>query len=136
MVKVEKIRDKYLFEIEYNKNSFKFLIRFGINKQIITFRVMDCKINNKQDVEKYRITHTDLSNTIVKHFTNIDDFLNRYAYSDIESLFIFNDYKKSIVNSMKLLSFNDEAKEFFIENNFKTVGIFEIFKKTLKNCNK
>ena len=97
---------------------------------------MECKINNKQDVEKYRITHTDLSDTIVKHFMHIDDLLNRYAYSDIESLFIFNDYKKSIVNSMKLLSFNDEEKESFIENNFKTIGIFEIFKKTLKNCNK
>lgn len=119
MIKIEKTKDKYIFKIKNDMDSFKFYATFNALDKVDTFHILEFHLENKQ---KYM----SLSNN---PFDDIDSLFDCDSFSEIESLVIFKKHQQSILNFIN-------ANKDKIISAFKNDLIVEILKKTLENCNK
>lgn len=127
MVNVILLNNKYVFEIEYERHNFVFVVEFGA-KQVIGFSIKNYQLKDEKD---------NIIEQIYKEpFFTYDEKFNMIKINEIESLFIFKRYQKILISFFDKFNLENPNTNFYILNRFKTIEIFKAFKKTLKNCNK
>lgn len=127
MVNVILLNNKYIFEIEYKRHNFLFVVEFGA-KQVIGFSIKNYELKD----EKGNI----IEQIYKEPFFTYDEKFNMIKINEIESLFIFKRYQKILISFFDKFNLENPNTNFYILNRFKTIEIFKAFKKTLKNCNK